>query len=143
MGAVQNLEATVKDEPGLGVALLDCVYKRHQPVLLGLALLGGLGKQVVGIEGVQKKCPVAACPQGCDGGFCKKGRPVRLRLVDDQTAPILVFATQPGLGNAVGVGPGGVHLAHRYVGRQRGLIPRHSHRVSYMVGLDHDGVKGL
>ena len=116
----QDLKPPVENQLGVGVSALDFAHQRGHAGNLLLLRLGRFGHQVKRIQRVQKKGAKAPVPQRLDDLREVKRAPAGGRLVHHDRAPGRVVAQLPFGAHAAKVGAGGMHFAHRYVGRHRG-----------------------
>ncbi len=139
----QDLETTVEDQLGLGIARLDGTDHRHHASLLAGALGVRLGFELVGIERVEEEATKAALPQRGDDLIHVEGGPALGRLVDHASAPGIVIADQPGLGNVFQVGTRRCNLANADVGKPLRIGRGGGVRIEAAIGLDHGDIERL
>ena len=58
----QNFEAAIENQPGLRIAPFHCADRSNQTGFLSSSFLGRLGINLIGIERIQKKIPIAGIP---------------------------------------------------------------------------------
>ena len=139
----QDLKAPVENEFGVRVGALDLAHQGSHAGNLLLLRLGRFGHQVKRIQRVKKKGAKAPLPQRLDDLFQVKRAPARCRLVHHDRAPGRVVAQLPLWAHAAEVSAGGMHLAHRNVGRHggAGVQPVAPARRAHIARLHHGHVE--
>jgi hypothetical protein len=90
----EQFEAAIEDELGLRIAALEFAQRGDHGLGLGGALGIGLGKELVGIKGIEEETAPSLRPQGCHDLVEEEVAPAGCGLVDHAAAPGDVVAPE-------------------------------------------------
>ena len=139
----QDLKAPIEDQFCLRVAFFQLADYRDQPRFLPGFFRRRLGKEMVGIERIQKESAIARFPQRFDDALREEHRPRGLRLIQHDTAPVAVLLQLPGSGNRLQIGALGRNFTHRHISEERSPGVGMQFGVGNVQRLHYDHIESM